>query len=81
MKDDALTKCPTTGDDVDRIISASAFHLKGTGWYTTDYKSSAASSPAASKTESTPDPAAGAKPACEGGAQSCGAAACEKPVS
>lgn len=32
-----------------RILSASAFHLKGTGWYKTDYASSSSSSSSSSK--------------------------------
>jgi len=32
-----------------RILSASAFHLKGTGWYKTDYASSSSSSSGSSK--------------------------------
>ena len=38
IKDPALTKCPTTGQKVKRIMSASSFKLVGTGWYETDYK-------------------------------------------
>lgn len=39
MSDDALTKCPTTGQPVKRIISGgSGVVLKGSGWYVTDYK-------------------------------------------
>ena len=33
-------KCPRKAK---RILSASAFHLKGTGWYKTDYASSSSS--------------------------------------
>ena len=76
MKDEPLTQCPTTGVDVERIISASAFHLKGTGWYTTDYKA-----PSAGPTPTETKPPAAETPACQGGAQSCGAQLCEKPVS
>ncbi len=39
MSDDALTKCPTTGQPVKRIISGGGgVVLKGSGWYVTDYK-------------------------------------------
>ncbi len=34
----ALKKCPTCGAKVSKLISQSAFHLKGTGWYVTDFK-------------------------------------------
>lgn len=32
------TKCPTCGGKIERLISASGFALKGTGWYKTDYE-------------------------------------------
>lgn len=31
-------KCQLCGGCVDKIISKSSFHLKGSGWYQTDYK-------------------------------------------
>lgn len=37
MADPALTKCPTCRRKVQRLISASNFAFKGTGWYVTDY--------------------------------------------
>lgn len=40
FSDEPLEVCPTTGQKVHRLISASAFHLKGGGWYKTDYNSS-----------------------------------------
>ena len=36
------------GGEVERLLSAPAFHLKGTGWYATDY---AKTPPPAAKTE------------------------------
>jgi putative FmdB family regulatory protein len=30
--------CPSCGGPAKKIISGSAFHLKGGGWYATDYK-------------------------------------------
>ena len=35
--DAPLTIHPECGGDVVRLFSAPAFHLKGTGWYATDY--------------------------------------------
>jgi putative FmdB family regulatory protein len=35
--DEPLTVHPDCGGAVERLISAPAFHLKGTGWYATDY--------------------------------------------
>ncbi len=37
FSDEPLTTCPTCGSDVQKLASAPAFHLKGTGWYVTDY--------------------------------------------
>jgi putative FmdB family regulatory protein len=71
---DLLTVHETCGGSLERLISPSAFHFKGSGWYVTDYgrsakrdgsapksakdDSKAASPKAETKTESTP-----AKPA------------------
>ncbi|MFT5114444.1 MAG: putative FmdB family regulatory protein [Parasphingorhabdus sp.] len=39
MADDPLKFCPECGDEtLKKKISASAFVLKGTGWYETDFK-------------------------------------------
>ena len=37
MSESPLKKCPTCGAKVTKLISSSAFHLKGSGWYMTDY--------------------------------------------
>ena len=37
MHDRQMKKCPSCGGKVDQMISHSAFVLKGTGWYATDY--------------------------------------------
>ena len=38
MSDPAISECPNCqGHDVHKLISATSFHLKGTGWYATDY--------------------------------------------
>lgn len=40
MSDDPVTVCPVCKEPaVKRLISAAAFHLKGSGWYKTDYGS------------------------------------------
>ena len=45
FSDDPLRRCKFCKGKVERLISQSSFHLKGSGWYLTDYarKSSAAS--------------------------------------
>ena len=38
--DEPLKTHAECGGEVERLLSAPAFHLKGTGWYATDYKKS-----------------------------------------
>ena len=39
ISDAPLTKCPECGEDaLKKLVSASAFRLKGGGWYETDFK-------------------------------------------
>lgn len=38
FSDPPLKKCPTCGGKMHKIMSMNAFHLKGDGWYVTDYK-------------------------------------------
>jgi putative FmdB family regulatory protein len=37
VSDAPLTECPACGGNLHKIISSCAFHLKGSGWYVTDY--------------------------------------------
>jgi putative FmdB family regulatory protein len=37
FSDEPLKTHPECGGIVEKVISAPAFHLKGTGWYATDY--------------------------------------------
>jgi len=39
LSDPVLTNCPKCGHDtLLKLISAAGFQLKGTGWYSTDFK-------------------------------------------
>ena len=38
ITEEPATKCPSCGGKIERMISASGFALKGTGWYKTDYE-------------------------------------------
>jgi putative FmdB family regulatory protein len=38
FSDAPLNRCPACGGKVSKIISNCSFHLKGSGWYVTDYK-------------------------------------------
>jgi putative FmdB family regulatory protein len=37
FSDSPIEKCPACGGPVRKLQSAPAFHLKGSGWYVTDY--------------------------------------------
>jgi putative FmdB family regulatory protein len=52
MNDPALKKCPTCRSKVTKLISASAFTLKGGGWYSDAYQKKSGT-PAASSTGSS----------------------------
>ena len=47
FSDKPLTNCRRCGGKLQKLISQSTFHLKGTGWYVTDYsnKSQCSSAP------------------------------------
>jgi putative FmdB family regulatory protein len=51
IKEGPLRRCPTCKAKVERIISATSFVLKGSGWYATDY----AKPGSAPKTENSSD--------------------------
>ena len=53
FSDKPLTKCTHCSGKLHKLVSHSSFHLKGTGWYVTDYanKSQSASKPAKKKKE------------------------------
>ena len=64
FSDEPLKIHPECGGDVERLFSAPAFHLKGTGWYATDYaKKSNGGSESKAKSESDSKPKDDAKPA------------------
>ena len=59
MSDAPLRDCPACGKpELEKLISAAGFRLKGGGWYETDFKSGAkknvAESPAAAPAHSCP---------------------------
>jgi putative FmdB family regulatory protein len=39
FSDSPITRCELCHHEMKRLISQSSFHLKGTGWYVTDYAS------------------------------------------
>jgi len=72
IRDEPLKRCPTCKSKVTKLISSTAFQLKGGGWYTEGYQkkgatpaatpsssegsSSTPASPAAAPASSTPAP-------------------------
>lgn len=38
FNDPIPNNCPTCNSKVKKLVSQSSFHLKGNGWYVTDYK-------------------------------------------
>ena len=52
FSDKPLTKCELCAGKMRKLISQSTFHLKGSGWYVTDYASKG--STAASTKETSP---------------------------
>ena len=44
ISDSPLAECPDCGGGLHKIISSCAFHLKGSGWYVTDYSGKNAAS-------------------------------------
>ena len=53
FSDKPLSKCTHCSGKLHKLISHSAFHLKGSGWYVTDYAGKAKSSPKSDATKST----------------------------
>ncbi len=44
FSDKPLSRCPQCSGKMHKLISQSSFHLKGSGWYVTDYARSSRSS-------------------------------------
>lgn len=63
ISDEALTECPKCHKPaLNKLISASGFQLKGTGWYATDYKSKSKSSTEGESKSETETKSSDAKP-------------------
>jgi putative FmdB family regulatory protein len=65
MSDDPKTVCESCGGDLRKLISATAFHLKGGGWYKDLYasnKPSAGGSESKSESSSSAEPSSKSEP-------------------
>jgi putative FmdB family regulatory protein len=51
ITDGEVKTCKFCGGPVDKLISLSSFHLKGSGWYVTDYGGKKPSTSGASRSE------------------------------
>ena len=77
MSDSPLTDCPECGAPVKKLMSMSSFQLKGGGWYSDGYSSTAkGADSSAAKSKSDSSTGKPAPPACQAGAgcSSCPAA-------
>ena len=61
ITDDPVRKCQDCGGEVQRLVNATNFILKGSGWYKTDY----GKKEVPSKEVSPSCDAGGSKPACQ----------------
>jgi len=53
FSDAPLTECEECKGQLNKLMSMSSFALKGSGWYTTDYKRSSGSSSSGSSSSSS----------------------------
>ena len=65
FSDKPLTRCIRCSGKLHKLISHSSFHLKGTGWYVTDYAKGSRPNSAATKKTDTNKTADGPKSASE----------------
>jgi len=64
ISDEPLTVCNNCQGKLNKLISQNSFHLKGSGWYVTDYGGSKSSGGSSSKkTEESAKPCETPKPA------------------
>jgi len=71
MSDDPLKDCPSCEKpELKKLVSASAFKLKGSGWYESDFKNKPAQSKPAKQESSTQSSSSKA------GSHSCASGAC-----
>ena len=63
FSDKPLTKCNHCAGKLHKLVSQSAFHLKGTGWYVTDYADKSKKSAKSSQKETEENKSVKAKSA------------------
>ncbi len=55
FSDRSLTKCRHCSGKLQKLVSRSSFHLKGNGWYATDYANKSRSPSPSASSEKTKD--------------------------
>ncbi len=65
FSDKPLARCEKCGGRVRKLVSQSAFHLKGNGWYVTDY---ASRHPGSKPKDASENSETGSKPAADASA-------------
>lgn len=55
FSDAPLSTCKSCGGNLHKLISHSSFHLKGSGWYITDYAGKKSGIASSEKSEPVPD--------------------------
>jgi putative FmdB family regulatory protein len=55
FSDRPLTRCKLCSGKLNKLVSQSSFHLKGSGWYVTDYAGKSRPSPSNEKTSRPSD--------------------------
>lgn len=68
FSDKPMTRCEKCGGRVRKLVSQSAFHLKGSGWYVTDYASKHPGSKPNDTPEKSDSGSSKSKPAADAGA-------------
>lgn len=74
FSDAPISKCPSCGSQMHKLMSMNSFQLKGSGWYVTDYAGKNNSAKAPAKEAAAPCASAGDSGACK----SCPSAAAAK---
>jgi putative FmdB family regulatory protein len=80
FSDPPLDRCPKCGSAVRKLQSAPAFHLKGSGWYVTDYARKDADAKSGDTGGEKPGDKPGDKPAEQAAGPSGGSKAEAKPT-
>jgi putative FmdB family regulatory protein len=79
MSEAPIVVCPECGGELKRLFSAPAFHLKGSGWYKTDYARGGAKAGDSPAGESKSGEAAAAAKSAPGGDAKSESAATKSP--